>query len=122
MIRAALCLLASTLVCPAPPAPLPGPRPSATRARASWYGSPCHYGRTMANGARFSPLLLVAAHRTLPLGSVLEVQHQSRSVVVTITDRGPWVSGRDLDLSAGAAEILGIKEQGLATVTFTRIR
>jgi rare lipoprotein A len=79
---------------------------------ASWYED----GERTANGEEFKPEKMTAAHRTLPLGTRLKVvQPQTeRSVIVRINDRGPYVRGRIIDLSRGAARALGIK--GLAPV------
>jgi rare lipoprotein A len=80
---------------------------------ASWY----ELGKRTASGEVFNPDGLTAAHRTLPFGSRLKVLYPrtSRLVVVRINDRGPFVKGRILDLSRGAARALGIK--GIARVT-----
>lgn len=83
--------------------------------RASWY----HEGRHNADGSRFDPDGLSAAHRTLPLGTIVRVTHagNGRSTIVTVRDRGPaaW-TGKDIDLSRGAARQLGILQQGSARV------
>ena len=88
--------------------------------RASFYGA--ESGRTTASGARFHPDGLTAAHRSLPFGTRLHVALGSRAVVVTITDRGPaaW-TGRVLDLSHGAARLLGMQRRGVAIVHFDRL-
>lgn len=68
------------------------------------------------------PLALTAAHRTLPKGARVRVTYQGRSVVVRINDRGPYGwKGRDLDLSLGAARILGFVKMGVARVRYERI-
>lgn len=84
---------------------------------ASWYGEPYH-GRRTANGELYDMHLLTAAHRTMPLPSYIRVTNlrNSRSVVVRVNDRGPFIDGRILDLSLGAAQALGMVRQGLATV------
>jgi rare lipoprotein A len=84
---------------------------------ASWYG-PRHHGRTTASGQPFDMHALVAAHRTLPLGSRVRVTNldNGRSVVVRIVDRGPYVAGRLLDLSQAAAEALDMVDRGIARV------
>lgn len=84
---------------------------------ASWYGDR-EEGRRMANGERFHAAGLTAASRRLPLGTRVRVTHigNGRSVVVPITDRGPFVAGRIIDLSLGAARKLGIEHDGLAYV------
>jgi hypothetical protein len=73
---------------------------------ASWYVLPPRT-RT-ASGEPFDRRALTAAHRTLPFGTRLRVTYGARAVVVRVTDRGPYVRGRDLDLSQGAAEVLGL--------------
>ena len=78
---------------------------------ASWYNE----GHTTANGERFDPKGLTAAHRTLPFGTKVRVTHKGRSVIVRINDRGPFVPGRIIDLSEAAARQLGIT--GVAKVT-----
>ena len=84
---------------------------------ASWYG-PGFHGRRSANGERFDANGLSAAHRTLGLGTRVRVTNlaNGRSVVLRITDRGPYVRGRIIDLSYGAARRLGIVRRGLARV------
>jgi rare lipoprotein A len=74
-----------------------------------------------ASGMKTKPEELTAAHRSLPFGSKLKVQHlkNGREVVVTITDRGPFKKGRVIDVSVPAAEALGIVDQGVAPVRLT---
>lgn len=83
--------------------------------RASYYSY--RTGRT-ASGSLFNRDLPTAAHRTLPFGTRVRVTDlaTSKSVVVTITDRGPWVPGRLLDLSLAAARTLGITDRGVVNV------
>jgi len=71
-------------------------------------------GRHTASGQRFNPNGLTAAHRTLPFGTRLVVTnpHSGKSVTVTINDRGPFVRGVGLDLSAGAARMIGMRGTG----------
>jgi len=87
------------------------------RGIASWYGESFH-GRQAANGELFDMEALTAAHRTLPLGSVVRVVNlaNGKHVHVRITDRGPYVTGRVLDLSRGAAARLGMVAGGLSVV------
>jgi rare lipoprotein A len=75
-------------------------------------------GRPTASGERYDPSLLTAAHRRLPFGTLVEVRRRDgrRSVIVRINDRGPWVTGRVIDLSRRAAEALGIVHAGKAMV------
>jgi rare lipoprotein A len=84
---------------------------------ASWYGYP-HHGRLTASGRRFDMYELTAAHRTLPLGTRLRVTNLSngRSVTVTITDRGPFVKGRVIDLSYAAARRIDMIGPGTAPI------
>lgn len=84
---------------------------------ASWYGDPYH-GRATASGRRYDMHQLVAAHRTLPLGTRVRVINltNGRSVIVTITDRGPSVDGRIIDLSYAAARRIHLIGPGTAPV------
>ena len=84
---------------------------------ASWYGQR-HHGRPTASGKPFNMHALTAAHRSLPLGTRVRVTNleNGRSVVVRITDRGPYVRGRSIDLSHAAAKALGMVKRGLASV------
>lgn len=82
---------------------------------ASYYGNELA-GRRTASGARFNPGGMTAAHRSLPFGTKLRVTHGSRSVVVTVNDRGPFVRGRVLDLSKGAAQAIGMTGRGVGRV------
>lgn len=90
---------------------------------ASWYG-PGFHGRPTASGEAFDPSALTAAHRALPLGSEVAVTNleNGRTVVVAINDRGPFVDGRDLDLSQAAAKRLGMVESGVAVVRIEATR
>jgi len=71
--------------------------------RASYYA----YGKFTASGERFNSKALTAAHRTLPFGTLVRITYNNRSVVVRINDRGPYIRGRDIDLSLGAAQVIG---------------
>jgi len=84
---------------------------------ASWYGGFFH-GRRTSSGERFDMYAYTAAHRTLPFGTRLLVTRldNSKSVIVTVTDRGPYISGRILDLSRAAAESIGMIGSGIAKV------
>lgn len=75
---------------------------------ASWYGKQFH-GKTTANGEPFDMFELTAAHRQLPLGTYVKVTNlrNGKWIVVRINDRGPYVAGRIMDLSYGAARMLG---------------
>ena len=84
---------------------------------ASWYGEE-FASRLTASGERFDPQKLTGAHRTLPLGSKVRVTNlrNGRSVLVTITDRGPFRSRREIDLSYSAARLLGMLRLGVIDV------
>ena len=97
------------------------------RGFASWYGKDFH-GRKTANGETYNMYGLSAAHRTLPLGTRLKValvenlqgrDSNPKSVVVKVNDRGPFIPGRVLDLSYGAASALGIVQKGTAEVIYS---
>src|SRR5919112_5228319 len=79
-------------------------------------------GQKTASGERFNPHGLTAAHRSLPFGTKLRVVNprNGRAVTVRVTDRGPFIKGRSLDLSLGAAKVLGITAQGVARVAMYR--
>jgi len=90
---------------------------------ASWYGA-WHHGRPTASGEAFHMHALTAAHRSLPLGVCVEVVHlrNGRRVFVRVNDRGPYIPGRAIDLSYGAAQELNMVEDGLARVRILRAR
>ena len=83
---------------------------------ASWYG-PGFDGRPTASGAIFDQEAPTVAHRTLPLGTILLLRRGNSAALVLVNDRGPYVSGRVLDLSHGVARILGTTSSGVATVS-----
>ncbi len=84
---------------------------------ASWYGRDFH-GKKTANGEIYNMYAMTAAHKILPLGTVVRVKHlgNGRSIVVRVNDRGPFVSGRIIDLSYTAAKKLGMIGSGTARV------
>ncbi len=82
---------------------------------ASFYGN--ESGSRTASGQRFNQNAMTCAHRSLPFGTKLRVTHGGRSVVVTVNDRGPFVRGRVLDLSTGAARAVGLTGAGVGRVT-----
>jgi rare lipoprotein A len=112
--------------------PAPGgyaPPPAANAPPASWYfqqGEASYYtdaltGNPTASGEPYEPWAFTAAHRTLPLGSVVDVvRPDGRYVRVRVNDRGPYAKGRIIDLSRRAAEVLGMVNEGVAEV-FLRI-
>lgn len=79
---------------------------------ASWY----KHGTRTANGERYNPYGLTVAHRTLPFGTILELTRDGKSVIVRVNDRGPFIKGRTLDLSLGAAQKLGCIKSGICKV------
>ena len=83
--------------------------------KASFYGNKS--GSKTASGQRFNQNAMTAAHRSLPFGTKLRVTHRGQSVVVTINDRGPFIRGRVLDLSKGAARAIGLTGAGVGHVT-----
>lgn len=90
---------------------------------ASWYGGKFH-GRRTASGEVYDMYELTAAHRTLPFGTVVRVTHleNRRAVEVRITDRGPFVKGRIIDLSYAAAKRIDMVREGVARVKLVVLR
>jgi len=104
----------------------PGLSPHAAQkalAIASWYGTKFQ-GRRTSSGERFDLRKLTAAHKTLPLGSLVKLTYPTtgRSVIVRINDRGPWLKGRDFDLSEAAATKLGMHEAGVVPVEMALVK
>ena len=114
-----------------PPQPLPASTPkqetqsktsseeSQNTVTASHYGEGDGFkGKKTASGEAFNPNALTAAHKTLPMGTKLEVKNPKtgKSVEVRVNDRGPHVKGRTLDLSSGAAKQIGLDKQGVGKV------
>jgi len=83
--------------------------------RASYYGN--ESGSRTASGQRFNQNAMTAAHRSLPFGTKLRVTHRGQSVIVTVNDRGPFIKGRVLDLSTGAARAIGLTGAGVGHIT-----
>ena len=85
--------------------------------KVSWYSVRTNGGTRTASGEKLSDNGDTAAHRTLPFGTLVEVTHlgNGRSVILRITDRGPFKHGRILDVSIGAAKKLGFDKQGITT-------
>jgi rare lipoprotein A len=92
-------------------------RPAPERGQASWYG-PGFRGKPTASGATFRPGRRTAAHKTLPFGTVVKVTRldTGASVRVVVTDRGPFVAGRVIDLSRKGARRLDMVKAGVAPV------
>ena len=87
------------------------PAANAAKVTASWYDcakpGECSKSKRTANGEKFNPNALTAAHKTLPFGTRVKVTHKGKSVIVRINDRGPFVKGRSIDLSRAAARKIG---------------
>lgn len=111
-----LTLLGGLVACSSVPAGLERPIFTET-GLASWYGRH-HAGRLTASGERFRTSGMTAAHRSLAFNTVLRVTNlgTGKVVKVRVNDRGPYVRGRIIDLSAAAAAALGITEDGVAEV------
>jgi rare lipoprotein A len=92
-------------------------RAEADTVLASWYG-PGFEGQLTASGEVFDAYGYTAAHNTLPLGTEITVSYAGRSVNVVVNDRGPYSGGRELDLSQGAAEYLGLTAAGVDYVDY----
>jgi len=84
---------------------------------ASWYGHKFN-GKPTANGEIYDETALTAAHKTLPFGTILKITNtrNNKTVFVRINDRGPFVDGRDVDLSRGSAKALGMTHRGVVKV------
>jgi rare lipoprotein A len=84
---------------------------------ASYY----RHGQRVASGGRFDPKAMTAAHKTLPFGTRVRVTHlgNGRSVDVHINDRGPYIAGRIIDLTAAAAGVIGMTGSGVARISMT---
>ena len=84
---------------------------------ASWYGAPYH-NRRGSNGEIYNMNAMTAAHRTLPLGSIVRVTNvkTGHAATVRVTDRGPFIKGRIVDLSLAAAKKVDVWQPGIATV------
>jgi rare lipoprotein A len=100
-----------------PPIPAGAKPISIENGLASWYGAPYH-NRRGSNGEVYNMHAMTAAHRTLPLGSIVRVTNVKTGHValVRITDRGPFVPGRIIDLSLAAAQMLDVWQPGIANV------
>lgn len=85
---------------------------------ASWYEIKCNYGTHTASGETLNDEAMTAAHKTLPLGSIVRVVNLSnnRSVLVRINDRGPYTKGRIIDLNRVAAREIGFESRGITKV------
>jgi rare lipoprotein A len=91
--------------------------------KASWYG-PGFHGRKTANGEKFDQMSYTAAHKSLRFGTLLKITNpkNGKSIVVRINDRGPYIEGRDLDLSKAAAHELGLMRRGVARLKVEELK
>lgn len=87
--------------------------------RASWYGNEFH-GRRTSSGEIFNQWDYTVAHRSLPFGTYVAIERNGRRIVAKVTDRGPFISGREFDLSRGCAEALGITGVGTINVEIVK--
>ncbi|HEY6137953.1 MAG TPA: septal ring lytic transglycosylase RlpA family protein [Thermoanaerobaculia bacterium] len=121
------CTSATTTTTTTAPPPQPAPPALAgmndTHGVAGWYGQE-FAGRTTANGEIFDPLLMTAAHRTLPFGTVIDVKNPKtqQTVRVRVNDRGPYIGNRLIDLSYAAAQQIGIVDTGGGEVDINVVR
>lgn len=106
----------------------PAPRGFVETGMASWYGMQggkvFEHGRKTASGQRYDMNAMTAAHKTLPLGTRVQVTNieNNRSIVVVINDRGPYIEGRIIDLTLRGARLLGFEKKGLARVRIETLR
>ncbi len=107
---------------PTPPKPAPKPKPSKAIATqyglASWYSVKTNFGTKTASGRRLRNNAYTAAHRHWPMGSKVRVtcRFNGKSEILTITDRGPYVKGRIIDVTIGSAKRLGFYSRGITKV------
>jgi rare lipoprotein A len=94
-----------------------GAQPDSAVGVASFYKS----GKITANGEPFNPNGITAAHRNLPFGTIVRVTNLSngKTVVVRINDRGPFIKGRVIDLSLGAAKVVDLTTAGITQIRYT---
>ena len=113
----------ATLPVPAPSAAPGCPAQIVQEGKASWYGD-AHRGEKTASGERFDPAASTAAHRTLPLGTPIEVTNleNGRKTTLVVNDRGPRKKGRVLDISQKGAEDLGFVSDGTTAVRIETVR
>lgn len=102
--------------------PIPSADGYKERGIASWYGGEFH-GRRTSNGEIYNMYSMTAAHKTLPMDTILMVQnlHNKKKIVVRVNDRGPFIRGRIIDLSYKAAKQLGVVDNGTAKVEVTAL-
>lgn len=90
--------------------------------KASWYG-PGFHGRKTANGERYDQMAYTVAHKSMKFGTLLKITNpkNGRNIVVRVNDRGPYIEGRELDLSKAAAHELGLIKRGIARLKVEKI-
>ena len=122
LLMAAACRTTTTPTATTPPPPQPAAAAD-SHGVAGWYGQE-FAGRTTANGEIFDPLLMTAAHRTLPFGTIVDVKNPKthQTVRVRVNDRGPYIGNRLIDLSYAAAQQIGIVETGGGDVDLAVVR
>lgn len=98
---------------------LTSPALACTEVVASHYGK--ESGSRTSSGSFFDGSQMVAAHRTLPFGTKIRVTYRGQSVNLTVKDRGPFIRGRDLDISTAAAIRIGLDKPGVATVCMEKL-
>jgi len=101
------------------PAPPPPAAVGGSLVLASWYG-PGFYGNRTACGQVYTPQIAGVAHKTLPCGTLLVLSHGGRNVTVAVIDRGPYIAGRTLDLSAATRGALGCPDLCTLLMQFAR--
>lgn len=103
--------------------PLPSAEGYVEKGYASWYGPECN-GKPTASGEIYDMYAMTAAHKTLPLGTHVKVTNlrTGRSIIVRVNDRGPFVSGRIIDLSCKGAQELGSYQAGVVPVKVEAVR
>jgi peptidoglycan lytic transglycosylase len=91
--------------------------------KASWYG-PKFHGKRTANGEIYNQMAFTAAHKSLPFGTLLKLTNprNGKSVIVRINDRGPYIPGRQIDLSKGAAIELGVMSNGVSKINVEEVK
>jgi rare lipoprotein A len=91
--------------------------------KASWYG-PRFHGRLTANGEIYDQMGLTIAHKSLPFNTLLRLTNPSnkKSLIVRVNDRGPYIPGRQIDLSKKVAMELGIYKKGVAKVKVEKVK
>lgn len=87
---------------------------------ASWYG-PGFHGRRAADGSIYDQAAYTIAHKTLPFGTIVVLEYKGRRVPAVVTDRGPYIEGRDFDLSLGLAKRLGLVAKGVDEIRVYQI-